>query len=51
MKPGEPKKGFRMGDLIPGVVSFDPTTKKYLIFDGKDVIEYSNYNEAKNNLK
>ena len=44
-------KGFRMGDLIPGVVSFDPTTKKYLIFDGKDVIEYSNYNEAKNNLK
>jgi len=44
-------KGFRMGNLIPGVVSFDPTTKKYLIFDGKDVIEYSNYNEAKNNLK
>ena len=51
VKPGEPKKGFKMGDLTVGAVNFDPTTKKYLIFDGKDVIEYSNYNEAKNNLK
>jgi len=51
VKPGEPDKGFKQPKLTVGAVNFDPTTKKYIVFDGTNSIEYTNPKEAFDSLK
>ena len=51
VQPGKPEKGFERPKLVLGAVNFDPQTKKYLVFDGTNTIEYTNPEEAFNSLK
>lgn len=51
VQPGKPEKGFKQPKLVPGAVNFDPQTKKYIVFDGTNTIEYTNPEEAFNSLK